>query len=118
MSIVRVRVPGGSQHTLTCRPDAPLSEFLAQINVLCKIPIERIELLIGFPPKLLTSSSATPLGEFLSNGSVCTVRERPYTDEKVFVLSLPSVMCIFMRDVHVRMYVFMNEYSLSLTLSL
>jgi len=72
---LRLRGPGGKNHTASLPDGASLAQLRQEAAQAFSLPEAEVELLLGFPPALCTVSADAPLSSLLKSGDTATVRQ-------------------------------------------
>lgn len=71
---LRLRGPGGKQHTSTLPAAAVVGELQREAAMRFSLPESDLELLLGFPPVVCTANSSALLNDFAKDGDTIIVR--------------------------------------------
>jgi ubiquitin thioesterase OTU1 len=72
---LRLKAPNGTNHTVSYASTMCLAEFIDASKKMFGSPqSDEVELLTGFPPKLVTAARDTPLSDFASSGDTIVFR--------------------------------------------
>mmetsp|Transcript_86308 Transcript_86308/g.252524 ORF Transcript_86308/g.252524 Transcript_86308/m.252524 type:complete len:371 (+) Transcript_86308:62-1174(+) len=72
---LRLRGPGGKNHTVNLADTASLAELRTEASQAFSIAEAELELLLGFPPAVCTAAADVPLSGLVKSGDSATVRQ-------------------------------------------